>query len=323
MTKLSHQPSRAFVWILSAFVFVLLASSVKAAPLTCDGLLSVTLPAPQKGRDIGPIEFLRNLKMNIMGSKQLRKFDAAKYEETVNSLRSTEALKAGAFVPKTVEEFAALMDMKLAALNMSTQKMDPIFRHKAYQLIQKILSSSDNLASGGYSKNLTEVIFRGHFQKTTSFAYLLTHTPKATGSEMLLQHLHTLMVTDLVLQTSDTLPGMMGPVRPGLFARMSPAFVRENKEIVRAGGFFGLSLVTAIAMQDFMTIGIAKANAFELKNNSAKIQEALMQESPNETFVTLERDLSRTQTGQYVYSVVEKALNWVALIYVVGPLLLG
>tara|TARA_B110001454_G_C12723212_1_gene435874 strand:+ start:17947 stop:18882 length:936 start_codon:yes stop_codon:yes gene_type:complete len=292
-------------------ICLILFNSFARSQTTCHQFYQKKYHA-QPGHDLGPIEAIRSLKQYAFPAKLVRNFSEEHYRMALNRIAKDDVL-----VPSNTEEFTALLDSQLSALNMSTTKMLPIFKYKAYKTIEKILTA-DGFAASSLAKELAHIIFRGHFKKPTSFAYLLTHSPKETRNEQLLQHLQAMAVTDIVVAIAILGKSNTGPVKPNVFSRYTPQFIKDRTEEIRASSVLGLSLLTWKGSGEAIA-ALGPFNIFKTKSYDIRIQKALAENDLHLAYEILKEELSTVAKTGYTYAVAEKILNWYFIYYVLSP----
>ncbi|QDK46004.1 hypothetical protein DOM22_12995 [Bdellovibrio sp. ZAP7] len=301
-----------FGFILGAML--LFSNMAFAEGSQCSSVFNESTVAGERGTDLKPLEWLRGLKQKFITSKVIKEFDQLKYEEHFNEIKSRDLKVEEGFVPKTLEESIAYLDVQLESLSISVAEMPPVMRTKAYKAVQSILKSNGKNAQGTASK-LADIIFRGNFQKPTSFAYLLTHSPSQASREMFVQNLESIAVTQIVLQAYDFNPG---PQKPGLMFRMTPQFLRNHKEAISTGFWSAVSVASSVHMGSADGLFLSPLNVFKLNKNRNIIEGSFVRDGFENTLVKLEPEFQSKNQFNYFYSVAVKACNW----YIIGSLAL-
>lgn len=317
MTTSQVNHIRTFILMIYLACFPLLAS---AGSICSSTFLNQTLIENlAQGKDIGPIEWLFNIKYKWKSSDKIRKFNVLKYQDVFNFLNSRKSFENFNYKPKNTEAYIAMLDWRLSNLNISINEMDPVFRHKTYRLVEKILKS-EGRNSNSHAQQLAELVFRGHFQKPTSFSFLFTRSYDQTSREMLLQHLHALVVTGVVVEiVQANQPEIIS--KKGFLSRITPQALKDHQEIFKAGLWFGVGVVQSAVSENFLVF-LAPFNILKTKANKQLIETTLQENGLEKTVEILGKDLQTQQTFSYFYAILEKTLNWYTVGYVLAPFFL-
>lgn len=265
-----------------------------------------------RGTDLGPLEWLRNLKQKSRPSNPLRQFDSEKYHLAFENIKNENLRVEKGFRPKNSEEAVAYLDVQLESLSLSIQQMPPVLRLKAYSAVQKILNGSASEAAAS-SNLLVDAIFRGNYQKPTSFAYLLTHTPKQASHEIFVQHLHKLVIADII-HSAYEVPS--GPTATRAVERMSSKFISEHREAISTGFWTAVSIASAWQAPMADGLFLSPFNVLKLKSNKLKIERSLREQGLERTLLKLEPEFQNKNDFNYFYALSVKAMNW----YVIASL---
>ncbi|WP_413574739.1 hypothetical protein ACLVWU_10960 [Bdellovibrio sp. HCB290] len=304
--------NRYFINIVTTLMMMVTATNaVAASPVQCSTVFASADMAPTPGANRGPIEYFRNLKMKYFPTKMLKYFNQPAYEKAFKQIKEQGLRIEEGFVPKSIEEYTAYLDVQLAELNTSIAQMQPLFRHKIFKTIDKILTwdTADALTS---HKELTDLIFRGSTARPNSFRFLLTHSPEAVSRELFAQHMYSLAVSKVVVESLEFNPG---PRRPGLVGRMTPAFAKKHKEILSATFWAGVGIGTSIHGQMF-NVFLGPLSIYKTAGNTKIIETAFIEKGYEEAFRILEPQFSQKSEYNYTYLVTEKTLNWMVLLLI-------
>lgn len=297
--------------IFILFVYLVMPFSTSSwAHSYCESVFATDSARPTSGTSLGPIDWLTNIKLKIRSSNTLKNFNDQKYQNAFDKISQEKLSIKEGFAPASLEESIAYLDVSLAELNLSILKMEPIIRNKIFKIVQKTLLSQ-NRGIDSAAPRVASLIFRGAYQKPTSFKFLLTHLPKDVSAEIFTQQLHELAITEIVVQAFNFKP-------QSKVSRLPLRWAKEHKEIINVSLFAAFDVVNTVMSGIFVPI-LTPFNILKLKKNKVIIEEHLTRNGLDKTLMELGPEFSNKNQFNYYYAVIEKVCNWYFIGYILAP----
>lgn len=293
--------------VTGLMIFACSVSSFARSAPSCEGVFLVSRPVV--GNNLGPVQWLVNLKLKMKSSKELDNFDEQKYQASFKQLAQDKPIIGPNYVPKTLEDYIAFLDVSLEELNLSILQMPPVIRHTIYKAVNKFLLAEGQVSAGDAQK-ISDLVIQGSYQKPTSFHFLLTHYPKETAAEMFTQALHKMVITQVVAQALNS-----NAPTSGLF----PKWVRDHKEVLSLAVFSALDIGNFILSGSFVPV-LNSLDVLQFKATKEKIQKSLNENGLERTLIQFRSEFDNKNQFNYYYAITEKALNWYFIGYVLAPL---